>query len=118
MVPIGKAAANIENGDFSAVQFAEPTCASLIQYRMSFFASELTHFKKHLTSRSSRSLRSLGHSALRTCSGLASPFSPDQALHAECRLPGRYVQNIRGNSKPRIKVFSCSPLPLVSAEAR
>ncbi len=42
-----------------------------------------------LTSRSSRSLRSLGHSALRTCSGVASPFSPEQALHAECRLTGR-----------------------------
>ena len=34
---------------------------------------------------------SLGHSALRTCSGMASPFFPEQALRAECRLPGRYV---------------------------
>ena len=32
---------------------------------------------------------SLGHSALRTCSGMASPLFPDQALRAECRLPGR-----------------------------
>ncbi len=46
-----------------------------------------------LTSRSSRSLCSLGHSALRTCSGLASPFSPEQALHAECRLTWRYAQD-------------------------
>jgi len=34
---------------------------------------------------------SLGHSALRACSGMASPFFPDQALHAECRLPRRYM---------------------------
>jgi len=33
---------------------------------------------------------SLGRSALRTCSGMASPFLPEQALHAERRLPGRY----------------------------
>ncbi len=32
---------------------------------------------------------SLGRSALRTCSGMVSPFLPDQALHAERRLPGR-----------------------------
>ncbi len=32
---------------------------------------------------------SLGHSALHACSGMASPFFPEQALHAECRLPGR-----------------------------
>ena len=32
---------------------------------------------------------SLGHLALRACSGMASPFLPDQSLHAECRLPGR-----------------------------
>jgi len=61
---------------------------------------------------------SLGRSALRACSGMASPLLPDQSLHAERRLPWRYVQKIRGNSKPRIKVFPCSPLPLVSAEAR
>ncbi len=35
---------------------------------------------------------SLGHSALRTCSGMASPFLPEQVLHAECRLPWRYMQ--------------------------
>jgi len=34
---------------------------------------------------------SLGRSALRTCSGMASPLLPDQALHAERRLPWRYV---------------------------
>ena len=34
---------------------------------------------------------SLGRSALRTCLGVASPFSPKQALRAERRLPGRYV---------------------------
>ena len=34
---------------------------------------------------------SLGRSALRTCSGMASPLLPEQALHAERRLPGRYV---------------------------
>ncbi len=45
----------------------------------------------HLTRRSRRSLRSLGHSALRTCSGMASPFSPKQALRAECRLTWRYA---------------------------
>ncbi len=49
----------------------------------------VTRAVAHLTSRSSRSLRSLGHSALRTCSGMASPCSPEQALHAECRLTGR-----------------------------
>ena len=32
---------------------------------------------------------SLGRSALRTCSGMASPLFPEQALHAERRLPGR-----------------------------
>ncbi len=32
---------------------------------------------------------SLGRSALRTCSGMASPFLPDQSLRAERRLPGR-----------------------------
>ena len=34
---------------------------------------------------------SLGRSALRACSGLASPFLPEQALHAERRLPWRYA---------------------------
>ena len=34
---------------------------------------------------------SLGHSALRTCSGMASPLLPELALRAECRLPGRYT---------------------------
>ncbi len=78
MAPIGKAAANIEHGDFSAVRFAEPTGVCPIQRRMLFFASELTHFEKHLTSRSSRSLRSLGHSALRTCLGMPSAFYPSK----------------------------------------
>ena len=32
---------------------------------------------------------SLGHSALRTCSGMASPLLPDQSLRVERRLPGR-----------------------------
>ncbi len=32
---------------------------------------------------------SLGHSALRTCSGMASPLFPEQALRAECRLTWR-----------------------------
>jgi len=32
---------------------------------------------------------SLGRSALRACSGMASPFLPDQSLHAERRLPWR-----------------------------
>jgi hypothetical protein len=32
---------------------------------------------------------SLGRSALRACSGMASPFLPEQSLHAERRLPGR-----------------------------
>ena len=32
---------------------------------------------------------SLGHSVLRTCSGMASPLLPEQALHTECRLPRR-----------------------------
>ena len=32
---------------------------------------------------------SLGHSVLRTCSGMASPLLPEQALRTECRLPGR-----------------------------
>ncbi len=40
------------------------------------------------------------------------------ALRTGRRLTGRYVQKVRGNSKSRIKVFPCSPLPLVSAEAR
>ncbi len=35
---------------------------------------------------------SLGRSALRACSGTASPFLPEHSLHAERRLPGRYVQ--------------------------
>ena len=34
---------------------------------------------------------SLGRSALRACSGMASPLLPEQSLHAERRLPGRYV---------------------------
>ena len=34
---------------------------------------------------------SLGRSALRACSGMASPLLPEQPLHAERRLPGRYV---------------------------
>ena len=32
---------------------------------------------------------SLGRSALRDCSGMASPLLPEQSLHAERRLPGR-----------------------------
>ena len=32
---------------------------------------------------------SLGRSALRACSGMASPLFPEQALHAERRLPRR-----------------------------
>ncbi|WP_125931915.1 hypothetical protein [Thiosocius teredinicola] len=44
---------------------------------------------KRITSRSSRSLRSLGRPALRTRSGTASPLLPEQALHAERRLTGR-----------------------------
>ncbi len=32
---------------------------------------------------------SLGRSALRACSRMASPFLRDQSLHAERRLPGR-----------------------------
>ena len=32
---------------------------------------------------------SLGHSTLRTCSGMGSPLFPEQALRAERRLPGR-----------------------------
>ena len=32
---------------------------------------------------------SLGRSALRACSGMASPLFPEQSLHAERRLPGR-----------------------------
>jgi hypothetical protein len=32
---------------------------------------------------------SLGRSTLRTCSGMASPFLPEQALRAERRLPWR-----------------------------
>jgi hypothetical protein len=34
---------------------------------------------------------SLGHSVLRTCSGMASPLLPEQALRTECRLPRRYA---------------------------
>ncbi len=34
---------------------------------------------------------SLGHSALRTYSGMALPLLPEQALHAECRLPRRWA---------------------------
>lgn len=34
---------------------------------------------------------SLGHSALRACSGMASPFLPEQSLHAERRLTRRYA---------------------------
>ena len=34
---------------------------------------------------------SLGRSALRACSGMASPLLPEQPLHAERRLPGRYM---------------------------
>ncbi len=79
----------VEQGLFTAV----PNAGDARIYRASsktlFLASELTHFQKHLTSRSSRSLRSLGHSALRTCSGMPSALFPEQALHAECRLPGR-----------------------------
>ncbi len=105
-MPVGKSVLIVEHGHFSAVPSIEPTSTCPARRRKFFLASELTYSKKHLTSRSSRSLRSLGHSALRTCSGLASPLSPehsalrtcsglasplspDQALRAECRLPGR-----------------------------
>ena len=53
--------------------------------------------------RSSRSLHSLGHSALRACSGMASPLLPEQPLHAERRLPERYVQEgLPMNSKGKL----------------
>ena len=35
---------------------------------------------------------SLGRSAIRACSGMASPLLPEQPLHAERHLPWRYVQ--------------------------
>jgi hypothetical protein len=44
---------------------------------------------KLITMRSSRSLRSLGRSALHACTRMASPLLCDQALHAERRLTGR-----------------------------
>ena len=34
----------------------------------------------------------LGGPALRTCSGMASPFLPEQSLHAERRVPWRYAK--------------------------
>ena len=40
---------------------------------------------------------SLGRSALRACSGMASPLLPEQALHAERRLPWRYVLKPESN---------------------
>jgi len=36
---------------------------------------------------------SLGRSALRACSRMASPFLRDQSLRAERRLPWRYVSS-------------------------
>ena len=48
---------------------------------------------KTLTSRSSRSslCSSLGRSALRVCSRMASPLLREQSLRAERRLPRRYA---------------------------
>ena len=54
--------------------------------------SVFMHSVARLTRRSRRSLCSLcslGRSALRTCLGMATPLLPEQALHAERRLPGR-----------------------------
>lgn len=34
----------------------------------------------------------LGRPALRTCSGMASPFLPEQSLHAERRVPWRHAK--------------------------
>ncbi len=86
---IGKSVPIIERGHFCAVPTAEQTGVDPGVCRKSFLASELTHLQKHLTSRSSRLLRSLGRSALRTCSGMASPLFPEQALRAKRRLPRR-----------------------------
>ena len=50
--------------------------------------------QRELRSRSNKAVKpfacgSLGRSALRACSGMASPFFPEQPLHAERRLPWR-----------------------------
>ena len=47
---------------------------------------------------------SLGRSALRACSGMASPFLPDQSLRTERRLPGRL-----NNTQPQPKHHHAKP---------
>ncbi len=86
---VGKSAPIFEHGDFNGVQPTEPTGFCLVQSRMFLFASELTHFKKHLTSRSSRSLtltRTFGTPHL-FAHGFA--MFAQKALRTKRRLPGR-----------------------------
>ncbi len=93
-MPIGNAAAIIEHGNFNAVESVEPTGIGLAQCRMFCcrmfcLASELTHFQKHLTSRSSRSLtltRTFG-TPHRFAHGFA--IFAQTALRTKRRLPGR-----------------------------
>jgi hypothetical protein len=64
---------------------------------------ELWHMKKVLQTMSLKgpnklkpfACGSLGRSALRTRSGMAAPLLPEQLLHAERRLPWRYVSKKR-----------------------
>ncbi len=88
-MPIGKSLQNVTHGNFWVMPFSGCGGNRFSRSVLVIRLSSLVRMASHLTSRSSRSLRSLGHSALRTCSGLASPLSPEQALHAECRLPWR-----------------------------
>ncbi len=89
MVPMGMSAANIEHGHFSAVPSVEPSSICRVQHRKFYLASELTHFQKHLTSRSSRSLtltRTFGTPHL-FAHGFA--IFAQKALRTKRRLPGR-----------------------------
>ena len=56
MVPKGKSVPFAEQGHFVAMRNARDVRTHCVLSKPLFFASELTHFRKHLTSRSSRSL--------------------------------------------------------------
>ena len=55
---------------------------------------------------------SLGRSALRACSGMASPLLPEQSLHAERRLPWRY--KVKRNRKEMMKYSATIMFVLLS----
>jgi hypothetical protein len=56
---------------------------------MPAFSAEIA--EAHIKASKPFACGSLGLSVLRACSGIASPFLPEQLLYAERRLPGRYT---------------------------